>query len=274
MGLLCLRSRSKLRFKMSIDVCPDDIFWITEHFVPNLVWLCSIMSQSVMRKHCCLWGQGHSKGSYDQNMTLSTIFSELLFTWQQKLVWWCISSNQSVLWRKKNRLLHSGSKSQRRVKMLIFVQMISFKLPNSLFPNLVLWCFIIQELIWSKYDKFYCIFWIDDFFSTKLGLIKHYHKPECYMEKLDCCVQGQGHSNTSKYQWMFIQMMFSESLNLLLPNLVWWCSIMSQSVMRDCLLLLSLPSRSRSQRGSKCQWMFVRTLSYEPQNILLPNLVW
>ena len=89
----------------------------------------------------------------------------------------------------------------------------------------------LQELIWSKYDKFYCIFWIDDFFfSTKLGLIKHYHKPECYMEKLDCCVQGQGHNNTSKYQWMFIQMMFSESLNLLLPNLVWWCIILSQIV--------------------------------------------
>ena len=28
----------------------------------------------------------------------------------------------------------------------------------------------------------------------KRGLIVHYHKPECFMEKLDCCVQGQGHS--------------------------------------------------------------------------------
>ena len=50
------------------------------------------------------------------------------------------------------------------------------------------------------------------------------------MEKLDCCVQDQGHSKTSKCQWMFLQMIFSESLNLLLPNLVWWCIIMSQIV--------------------------------------------
>ena len=34
----------------------------------------------------------------------------------------------------------------------------------------------------------------------------------------------------SKCQWMFVQMISSESLNLLLPNLVWWCIIMSQIV--------------------------------------------
>ena len=63
-------------------------------------------------------GQGHRKGSYDQNITISTVSSELL--------------------------------------------------------NLLL--------------------------ATKLGLIVHYHKPECLMEKLDCCVQGQGHSKVSKCQ--------------------------------------------------------------------------
>ena len=30
---------------------------------------------------------------------------------------------------------------------------------------------LLQELIWSKYDNFYCIFWIADPFATKLGLI-------------------------------------------------------------------------------------------------------
>ena len=50
------------------------------------------------------------------------------------------------------------------------------------------------------------------------------------MEKLDCCVQGQGHSRISNYQWMFVQMLSSETLNLLLLNLVWWCNIMSQIV--------------------------------------------
>ena len=65
-------------------------------------------------------------------------------------------------------------------------------------------------------------------FCHKLGLMVHYHKPECLMEKGDCC--GQGHSNILKCQWMFVQVIFSESLNLLLPNLVWWCIIISQIV--------------------------------------------
>ena len=132
--------------------------------------------------------------------------------------------------KKKVELLHSGSKSQRRVKMLIFVQLTSSKPLSILLPNLVLRCIIMQELIWSKYDHFYCIFWTADPFATTLGLIVHYHKPECFMEKLDCCVQGQGHSNILKCHWMFVLMIFSESLNLLLQNLVWWCIIMSQIV--------------------------------------------
>ena len=37
----------------------------------------------------------------------------------------------------------------------------------------------------SKYDNFYCIFLTTDSFATKLGLIVHYHKPECFMEKLN-----------------------------------------------------------------------------------------
>ena len=45
--------------------------------------------------------------------------------------------------------------------------------------------------------------------------------------KLDCCVQGQGHSEGSKFQWMFVQMMSSEPFNLLLPNLINWGIIMS-----------------------------------------------
>ena len=98
---------------------------------------------------------------------------------------------------EKNGILHSGSRS-------------------------------LQELILSKYNNFYCIFCITDPFATKLGLIVHYYKLECFMEKLNCC--GQGHSIILKCQWMFVQMIFSKSLNLLLPNLVWWCIIMNQIV--------------------------------------------
>ena len=210
--------------------------------LPNLVWQCSIKSQNVMRKtnsFCYLQGQGHSEGWYDQNMTLSTIVFELLIPWQPDLVWWYIIMSQSVMW-KKNGLLHSRSRSQWRFKMLMFVQMISSssKPRNILFPNLVLWCIImcqlwckkidvlfsrsrsLQVLIWPKYDNFYCIFWTADPFCTKRGLIIYYHKPECFMEKLDCCAQGQGHSKISKCQGLFVHMISSESLNLVLQNLV------------------------------------------------------
>ena len=68
--------------------------------LPNLIWWCSIMSQ----RHaefgcCCCWhqGHGHSEGSYDQNMTLSTILFELLIPWWLNLVWWCSIMSQSVL---------------------------------------------------------------------------------------------------------------------------------------------------------------------------------
>ena len=97
--------------------------------------------------------------------------------------------------------MHSRCWSQWRVKMS--VQVISFKSPNILLPNLVLWCLITslsackkisllfsrsrsqQGVIWSKYDGFYYTFWTADRFATKLGLIVHYHKPEYLMEKLD-----------------------------------------------------------------------------------------
>ena len=167
--------------------------------------------------------------NYDQIMTLSTIFSELLIPWQPKLVRWYIIISQSVLW-KKIGLLHSGSRSQWRVWMFMFVQMISSKLTSILFPKFVLWCIIMQKLIWPTYDNFYCIFWTANPFATKFAMIVHYHKWKCFMEKLDCCVQGQGHRKVSKCQWMTVRMIPSEMLNLLLPNLVWWCIIMSQIV--------------------------------------------
>ena len=131
---------------------------------------------------------------------------------------------------KKKVLLHSGSRPQRRVKMFIFVQMISSKPLNILFPNLVLWCInmslsVLQKDWFAifkvtvtarahkiKFWQFLLCLWTADPFDTKLGLIVPYCKPEWFREKLDCCVQGQGHSKISKCQWLFVQMTFSESL--------------------------------------------------------------
>ena len=110
--------------------------------------------------------------------------------------------------------------------MSVFVQMISSKPPNFL-PNLVLWCIVLSGSVMKKdlfavfkvkvtarahmvrNDSVYHIFWTADLLALKLGLLVHYHKPECLMEKLDCCVQGQGHSNISSvneclFRWNFL----------------------------------------------------------------------
>ena len=40
-----------------------------------------------------------------------------------------------------------------------------------------------RGFIWSKYDSFYYILWTVDTLATKLGLMLHYHKPECLVKK-------------------------------------------------------------------------------------------
>ena len=135
-------------------MCLDDIFWITEHLVAKF--------DMVMQHHepechagikvCCCYvqGQGHSEGSYDQNMTLSTVFSELVILWHPNLVWWYIIISQSDLWKKLDYCFVSWSRSQQRVKMLMFVQIISSKAPDILFPNSVLWCITMSRSIMQK----------------------------------------------------------------------------------------------------------------------------
>ena len=98
---------------------------------------------------CYFQGQDHSKCSFDQNMTLSTMSSELLISWQPNLVWWYIIISWFV---KRIGILHLRSRSQWRVKMSIFVQMISSKLPNILLPNLLLWCIFMNQSACKKTD--------------------------------------------------------------------------------------------------------------------------
>ena len=143
----------------------------------------------------------------------------------------------------------------------MFVQMISFE-PQ--LPNLVWWCSIMSQssmrgkkllssgsmsqrgFIWSKYDSFCYIFWTVDSLVTKLGLMIHHHMPECLMKN-----NGSLHSRARSQQRVkisvFVQIISFKPPNILLPNLVWWCSKMSYSVMwnKNCLL----SSMSRSQWG-------------------------
>ena len=91
------------------------------------------------------------------------------------------------------------------------------------------------------------------------------------MEKLDCCVQGQGHSKISKCEWMFVQMVFSESLNLSLPNLVSWCIIICQIVFQKDWFAVFKVKVTVKDNIIKI-WLF--NISSELLIILQLNLIW
>ena len=70
---------------MSVNVCPDNIFRTAEHFVakPGMV-----MQHHKPECHAekSVQYQGHSEGLYNQNMTISLVFSKLLVGLQPNLV--------------------------------------------------------------------------------------------------------------------------------------------------------------------------------------------
>ena len=70
---------------MVVNVCLDHVFLTTEHFVakPGMVMQPECHAEKLVH---CLQCQGHSKGLYNQNMTISAISSELLVGLQPNLV--------------------------------------------------------------------------------------------------------------------------------------------------------------------------------------------
>ena len=107
------------------------------------------------------------------------------------------------------------------VRVFGFVQTISPEPLNHFKPNLVLWCTIMSQIVRKKEKKKkvpYCqcqghneglynqnmtistIFQTAGPFAIKLSLVVQHYKPECPAEKLDYCIQGQGHSENLKYQ--------------------------------------------------------------------------
>ena len=169
---------------MSVTVCPDDIVWTAEHFVTKL--------GIVMKHHepVCQVGNNCllSSRSRSQRGRIWSKYDSFYY------IFWTVDSLATKLGLmihhhkpeclvKNIGLLHSRSRSQWMVKMSIFVQMISAKLPNILLPNLVLWCINMsqsackkigllfsrsrsqQGLIRSKYDNYYCVLWTADPFA-------------------------------------------------------------------------------------------------------------
>ena len=214
---------------MSVNVCPD-IFWTTEHFVTKF--------GIVMQHHgpechmefcycCCyLQGQGHSKGSYDQNMILCTIFSELLIPWQPNLVWWYFIISQSVP-RKKLDYCRQGQGHSEGSKCKC--------LSRWYLLNHQAFCF--QTWYWdtslckSTYNQNMTVSTLS--FELLILLLLDWYITISQSVLWRSWIVVFKVKVTAKFQnvkWMFAQMISSEKLNLLLPNLIWWCIIMSHIV--------------------------------------------
>ena len=95
------------------------------------------------------------------------------------------------------------------------LQRLSFEVLNHLWPDLVWWYIIIsQSVLWKK---------------------------------LDCWVQGQGHSKASKCQWLFVWTVSSELINLLLPT---WYGDASSWVDMSCEKLIHCRQVQGHSEGS------------------------
>ena len=111
----------------------------------------------------------------------------------------------------------------------------------------------------------------------------HHHKPECLVRKLYCSVQGQGHSEDSKCQWMIVLTIFSELLNLLLTNFVCCGIIMSLSVLwKDWFAVFKVKVAVKAHTikmwlstiSSELHIFFATTLSLMVYHIISQIVLW
>ena len=200
------------------------------------------MRWSVMQKNCStifspdvtprgllgskhhLQGPGHSKGFNNQNMTVSTIPSNLVIHLQPNLVWWYIIISWNVVW--KIGLLWSANvwNVNKCLSRRYFLNRSTFcnqtwysgvlswvGVPCRIIGLLSLWSRSQQRLIWSEYDWFYYLFWTADSFAFKFGLMVHFHMPECRVKKK---------KNGLLFSWWRSQWNFKLLMNIRLDNLL------------------------------------------------------
>ena len=157
-GLLCSRSMSQPRLKVSVNVSLDDILCIAEPFVTE-----SSMVRHQYKPECHMKKQVSAfkvKVRVTQfwfmqwNMTISIICSELLIFMATNLVWQCMFISWSVLWKGCFAVF------KVTVKVMNFSECL---------PGQYLW-------------------------SVELSMVMHHHQLEYHSEISFCDVQGQSHN--------------------------------------------------------------------------------
>ena len=204
---------------MFVQIIP---FELLNLLLPNLAWWCTITSQIVFQKDWfAVFMVKVTIKDHIIKVSLSYISSEVLILWQLSLVRWRIIIKSGLSCEKKLDYCvqdqgHSeGSRFSCLSRWYLLNQQafcfqtwyydasswvgVSCKKINLLLSR----SRSLRELIWSKFDNFYCIFWTAGPFATKLDLMVHCHKSECFMEKWECCVQGQGHSKFQNFNECF-----------------------------------------------------------------------
>ena len=157
-GLLCSRSMSQPRLKVSVNVSLDDILCIAEPFVtkPSMVKHHYKPERHMRKMGFYLQSQGHSNWisvhaiKYDH---FYYMFWTADFLGATNLVWQCM---WSVLWK--------GCFAVFKVKVTVKVLNFSECLPG--------------QYLWL----------------VKLSMVMHHHQPEYHSEISFCDVHGQSHS--------------------------------------------------------------------------------
>ena len=171
-GLLCSRSVSQPRLKVSVNVSLDDTLCIAEPFVTKPISLDDLMhrwticnqtqydetERHMQKNGFYLQGQGHSNW-----ISVHTIKYDFLlyvlncwFFGVTNLVWQCMFISWSVLWK--------GCFAVFKVKVTVKVLNFSECIPG--------------QYVWS----------------VKLSMVMHHHQPEYHSEIWFCNIQGQSHN--------------------------------------------------------------------------------
>ena len=135
--------------------------------LPILVQWCIIMSQILFQKYW--FAVFKVKVTVKDHVTKDNFLTYRLNCWffcnENNLVWWHLIMSCIVFWKDWIALLWSKSKVKNSSECL------SQNISPTAEP-----------------------------FVTKLGMVMHYHGPECYARKQICCLQVQGHSEGSYNQ--------------------------------------------------------------------------
>ena len=153
-------------FKRSGDIVRLMLFWSLSHRRSLNTW----STWKVLKPKVCGWPRAKMKSCLH-------VYSKVLLVIvpngiSLQLVWWCIIMSQNILREDCFVIISSRVKN---------VSECSF-----------------NEIWSSSFFLYFIIFRAVDRFRSKRSLMVHHQKPEFLVKGLDCCLQGQGHSDGSK----------------------------------------------------------------------------